>query len=279
MSNLTPIADKSPQEAYDFLVHTIAEARLNIGQSFMTLGQALTYVKKEKLYQQGGFTSFAAFLQDRRVDIDSRDADRFMAMTRDPAFERNLNMGLSKMLELMKLPAAQREHLLQTGAEVNGQHKNIEDMNLKEMKMAAQGLKREGKSRCDRCRRWVEEVKELNGRQYGAGAGHNCYELEIEERQALSAGRIPEAQVDQVLQTLRSETSPSASSEQALQWLPESLYQLYGQLLVDQEQAGGEVSRENLEHEAEVLRKLNHLCQTRLQDIQETLKALDELEA
>lgn len=272
-----PVIDKPPQEAYDFLVQTIGEARLNIGRNFMILGQALVYIKKERLYQQGGFTSFAGFLQDREIDISSRDAERFMTMTRDPAFERNLNMGLSKMLELMKLPAPQREQLLHAGADVNGQHKNIEDMNLKEMKMAAQGLKREGKSRCDRCRRWVEEVKELSGRFFGATAAHNCYELEIEERQSLTNGRIPDAQVDQLLETLRSETSPSGPAEQSLQWLPESLYQLYGQLL--QDQAGGEVSRDNLAHEAEVLHKLVKLCQSRLKDVQETLRDLDELEA
>ncbi|MEZ0367485.1 MAG: hypothetical protein ACAI44_00200, partial [Candidatus Sericytochromatia bacterium] len=189
--------------------------------------------------------------------------------------ERQLNMGLSKMLELMKMPGTQRHQLLEKGAEINGQHKDIQEMNLRELRQASQEIKREGKTRCDRCRRWVDSVKELDGHFYGAGGAHSCYDAELEERRSLSAGRIPPEQLDQVLNTLR----PAASAADAapVHWLPESLYQLYGQLL--QDQAGGEVSRASLQHEQDVLRKLLNLCQHRLQEIQEMTKALTELEA
>jgi hypothetical protein len=200
-----------------------------------------------------------------------------MAITDDPAFERQLNIGLSKMLELMKMPDTQRSQLLQQGADINGQHKDLQEMNLRELRQASQQIKREGKTRCDRCRRWVDAVKELDGHFYGSGGAHSCYETELEERRALSAGRIPAEQMDQVLASLKmSNAVPVAEQAAPLTWLPDSLYQLYGQLL--QDQAGGEVTREGLLHEQETLRKLQHLCNTRLKEVQELLKTLSELE-
>jgi len=268
---------QSPQESFAFLLKTIVDARQGIGQNFFAMGQALSFIKSQRLYEQGGFDSFAAFLRDKRVDLASQDAERFMAMTQEPAFERNLNMGLSKILALLKLPAPQREQLISQGAEINGQQKDLQDMNFKEMNQAAQALKRDGKSRCDRCKRWVDLVKELNGRFFGAGGSHACYELEIEERQSLNAGRLAPAQMEEVLSSLRPEQAPP--DQTPLHWLPESLFQVYGQLLQDQATAGGEVSREGLEQERQMLRKLMHLCQTRLSEVQETLKALTEMEA
>lgn len=266
----------NPQADYDKLVAAIIEARHSIGGNFLTLGQALTVIKDQRLYEQGGFQSFAHFLNDKRIDIAPTDAQRFMAVTRDPAFERNLNMGLSKILELMKLPSAQRGELLANGATINGEHKNIQDMNLKEMKSASQELKRDGKQRCERCRRWVDVAQEIEGKLYGSGGSHKCFELELEERRALSAGRLPGEQLDQVLTSLRTEGVPANASP--LQWLPESLYHLYGQLIHEQEQSGGEVTTEALAQEQETLRKLVHLCQNRLNEVQEMLKAMQAMD-
>lgn len=277
MQTLMILADAPPEESYEKLVSAVVEARQGIGQNFFVLGQALTLIKSHKLYKAGGFGSFAAFLRDKRIDIAAQDADRFMTVTQDPAFERNLNMGLSKMLELMKLPATQREVLLNQGATINGEHKDINDMNLKEMRQATQELKREGKSRCDRCRRWVDVVNELDGKFFGSGGSHQCFELEMEERRALSAGRIPETRVEQVLEGLRTQDTPADASP--LEWLPDSLYQLYGQIIADQQASGGEVSREQLHQEQQRLGKLMELCQHRLGEIQEMLKVLDELES
>lgn len=274
MQALSIHPETPPQDAYEMLVRVIAESRQNIGQNFFTLGQALDYIKENKLYEVGGFSTFFEFLRDRRVDIAAADAERFMAITQDPAFERQLNMGLSKMLELMKMPGAQRSQLLEKGAEINGQHKDINEMNLRELRQASQEIKREGKSRCDRCRRWVDSVKELDGHAYGYGGSHTCYDDELEERRSLTAGRLPPEQLDQVLSSLKPATAAEGSP---VEWLPESLYQLYGQLL--QDQSGGEVSRESLQREQEVLRKLLHLCQNRLKEIQELNKALSELES
>ncbi|PKL77958.1 MAG: hypothetical protein CVV27_04190 [Candidatus Melainabacteria bacterium HGW-Melainabacteria-1] len=271
--------DTPPQDAFEMLLRMIAESRQNIGQNFYTLGQALAYIKDNRLYEVGGFNTFFAFLRDARVDIAAPDAERFIAITEDPAFERQLSMGLSKMLELMKLPETTRSQILTQGAEVNGQHKDIQEMNLRELRQASQQIKREGKTRCDRCRRWVDAVKELDGHFYGAGGAHSCYDAELEERRSLSAGRIPAEQLDQVLETLKgaAPASASAAAEPALAWLPESLYQVYGQLIQDQNR--GEISRESLQREQEMLRKLVHLCQTRLQEIQQLGKALAELES
>lgn len=270
----------TPQENYETLVTNIINARQNIGLNFMTLGQALDTIQSQELFRNGGFRSFQAFLRSEQINIASQDAERFMAITRDPAFERNLNMGLSKMLELMKLPQEQRQHLLNDGATVNGQHKDIQAMNLKEMRQATQAMKREGKSRCDRCRRWVDEVRELDGKQYGHGPDHQCYSQEIENRQALTSNSLPPEKLGEVLQIIKDATNPShvASPEAApLQWLPESLYQVYGQLLYAQQQSGGEVTLDALEQEKEMLAKLLYLCQNRLVEIKEMSKALKAL--
>ncbi|MGV3524651.1 MAG: hypothetical protein ACO1RX_10510 [Candidatus Sericytochromatia bacterium] len=267
----------SPQETFEALVDTIAAARQNIGENFLTLGQALATIKQNKLYELGQFANFGAFLRDRRVAIASQDAERFIAISQDPAFERQLSLGLSKMLELMKLPTPQREQLMTQGAELGGVRKDLQEMNLSEIKQATREIKREGKTPCDRCRRWVDNVKELDGHFYGDGGGHTCFELELEERRSLSSGRMPQDQVQQVLETLRNGPGVTVLPEAPpVQWLPDRLYQLYGQLL--QDQAGGEVSREGLLHEQDTLRKLVHLCQNRLHEIQELLKALDAME-
>lgn len=279
MNSLMIHSDTPPQDAYEMLIRMIAESRQNIAQNFLTLGQALAYVKDHKLYELGGFTTFVDFLQDRRVDIAPTDAHKFIALTDDPAFEKQLNMGLSKMLEIMKIPGPQRKQLLQQGAEINGQHKDIQEMNLKELRQASQEIKREGKTRCERCRRWVDAVKELDGHFFGSGGAHTCYELELEDRRALSAGRIPSEQMEQVLENLKMPRVANLVEQQmpATAWLPESLYQLYGQLL--QDQSGGEVSREGLLQEQETLRKLQHLCQHRLSEIHELLQALNAMES
>lgn len=272
-----------PQENYEMLLNSIVGARQNIGLNFMTLGKALDLMQSQELYRKGGFRSFPAFLRSNQVNIAQQDADRFMAMTRDPAFERNLNMGLSKMLELMKLPQEQRAHLLTEGATINGQHKDIQTMNLKEMRQATQAFKREGKSRCDRCHRWVEEVRELDGKQFGHGADHTCYSQEIEERQGLTANSLPPDKLSEVLTIIKEATAPSAVAEvpeaAPLQWLPESLYQVYGQLLYAQQQSGGEVTADALQQEQEMLGKLMHLCKNRLAEIKEMSKALKALAA
>ena len=269
----------TPQENYEALVTAIVQARQNIGENFMTLGKALDTIQSQALFKNGGFRSFQGFLRSDSIQIAPQDAERFMAITRDPAFERNLNMGLSKMLELMKLPPVQREQLLTQGATINGQHKDIQTMNLKEMKQASQALKREGKERCHRCNRWVESVRELDGKQFGDGPNHACFEQEIEERQALSANRLAPEKLGEVLDIIKEATAPQElpPETEPLQWLPESLYQMYGQLLYDQQAAGGEVTAASLAREQEVLSKLLYLCKNRLAEIKEMSKALAAL--
>jgi hypothetical protein len=259
------------------LVDTIVDARQNIAANFLTIGQALATVKSRKLYREEGHTSFAAFLNDSRIDIVPADAERFMSLAEDPTFSRKATLGLSKMLELIKLPPADRERILTQGAELKGQVKSIEEMNLRELKQASQEIKRQGKSRCERCSRWVDVVQELDGHFYGSGSSHTCYEYELEERRTLSAGRIPTEQLDTVLDSLRFESVQTTPDATPLQWLPDSLYQLYGQILQDPNRMNGEVSQENLLHEQEVLKKFLNLCQNRMKEIQETLQMLKEL--
>lgn len=263
--------------ALSALVETIVEARQNIAANFLTIGQALGTVKSRKIYREAGHTSFAAFLHDPRIDIAPADAERFMSLAEDPTFNKQAALGLSKMLELIKLPPADRDRIINEGVELKGQIKTIDEMNLRELKQASQDIKRQGKSRCDRCSRWVDVVQELDGHFYGSGSGHACYEYELEERRTLSSGRIPAAQLDNVLDTLRFDSVQASPEATPLQWLPDSLYQLYGQLLQDQGRLGGEVSQENLLHEQDVLKKLLNLCQNRMKEIQETLQMLKEL--
>ena len=68
------------------------------------------------------------------------------------------------------------------------------------------------------------------------------------------------------------------NAQEPLNWLPESLYQLYGQLLKEQTETG-ELSLDVLKKERDTLKKLVRLCQSRLRDIQDTMVSLKELEA
>lgn len=261
------------------LVRTINDSKQNIAQNFLVIGHALAQIRDQDLYREMGFNSFNQFLTDQRVDISPRDAERFIAITEDPHFQRHTRLGLSKIMELLKLEPATRERLLSRGAEINGTVKQIDQMNLSEMKRATSEIRREGKVRCDRCGRWVDQVKELDGRFYGSGGAHSCYEYEMEERRTLSAGRIPAAQLDTVLDTLKTKVAKDVKDDAvALEWLPESFYQLYGQILQEQSSLSGEITPDGLKKEKDMLQKLIHLCQTRLHDIQDTMMLLKEMD-
>lgn len=267
------VEDRSFEEHLDLLL----KARENLAGNFLTIGQILGVIKRDKLYEQGGFSTFHQFLKNKQISIVPQDAERFILMSEDPHFQKHAVMGFSKMLELLKLPAPERQKILSEGAKVGGQIKPLDEMSLSELKEASREIKRRDKTRCDRCGRWVDEVKEIDGKFYGSGGAHSCFEYEMEERRAISAGRIPAAQLDMVLDSLKLDKKAIPAEAEPLQWLPESLYQLYGQIL--QENQSGEVSESALTQEQEVLKKLMNLCQTRLKDIQETLSALKELEA
>jgi hypothetical protein len=277
MSTSEIIVIQDAQPTLGELIATITDARQDIARNFLSIGQSLALVKAGRLHESGGFESFQMFLKDQRIAIAPQDAERFMAIAADPTFQKQAALGLSKMLELIKMPTRERQLLLTEGATLQGKHKAVEEMNLSELKRASQSLRREGKSRCDR---WVEHVKELDGRFYGSGSNHSCYEYEMEERRTISAGRIPAEQLDTVLDTLRFESVQPKITEDAvpLQWLPESLYQLYGQTLQDRANLSGEVSRDSLQQEQAALKKLVHLCQVRLREIGDTLEVLQELD-
>lgn len=264
------------------LITAISEAKTNITENFYLLGRCLGEIKTKKLYTQDGHKTFYQFLRDHRVDMSPADAERFIALTEDEYFQKNLSMGLSKMLELLKLEPQQRKRLLNEGVNVNGTMKPLESTNMNELKKYTRDLKREGKVRCDRCGRWVDRVKQIDGKFYGASGTHSCYDLEMEERRNISEGRIPAAQLDNVLDTLKAsalkEVPPPEIQQEPINWLPESLYQLYGQLLKEQSQTG-EINADTLKREKETLKKLVRLCQSRLREIQDTMGLLKELDS
>ena len=54
-------------------------------------------------------------------------------------------------------------------------------------------------------------------------------------------------------------------------WLPESIYQVYGQFLNQYKDNSEELSEESLKKEEEIIEKLLHLFKNRLKDVKESI--------
>ena len=285
------IEDKKIEE----LVNEIKVFKEKSALSFYEIGIRLKTIKDKKLYKEKGFESFIDFLRTPEIDFSSVIADRFIQVTEDESLQKSLYLGSAKVTEILKLNPEHRKRILSTPMEVKGVKKNVENLSLNEIKKISQDFKREGKLKCDRCSRWVDHLKELDGKFYGVGSKHSCYEQEIEERRLLQENAIPTEQFDNVLDNLKKtnpkkeiilqsenpeenpETQENPPKEDtSLTWLPESIYQIYGQFLSQYNENTEEISKENLKKEEETLGKLIHLLKNRWRDIKETIQLLEE---
>lgn len=270
----------------DTLVQEIKSYKEQSAVSFYEIGNRLKFIKAEELYRQKGFSTFPDFLRTPEVDISSTLADRFIMLSDDEDLSKSLYLGSAKVTEILKLEPEHRKRLLSTPVEINGNKKSVDDLSLSELRKVSQDFKREGKLKCDRCGRWVDHLKELDGKFYGAGSKDSCYDRELEERRSLEERAIPVAQFDNVLDGLKktvfvenidnlSET-PQEKEPPTINWLPESIYQVYGQFLHQYQKNSEELSLEQLEQEEEVINKLMNLLKSRLKDIKDTSSLLKQ---
>lgn len=266
----------------DLLIKEIKAHKQQTAMSFFEIGFKLKLIRGEKLFKQKGFSSFSDFLKIPEVDFSSIIADRFIMMTEDPDLQKSLYIGASKMTEVLKLAPEHRKKILSQPLEIRGEKKSLDEISLNELKKLSQEFKRQGKLKCDRCGRWVDHLKELDGKFYGVGSKHSCYEQEVEDRRMLQENAIPAEQLDNVLKDLKS-TLPKKEVEEkdvqvvdnTLSWLPESIYQVYGQFLNEYKNNTEDISLESLKKEEEMITNLMYLLKSRLKDIKDTMGLLD----
>ncbi|MBC7472956.1 MAG: hypothetical protein H7263_01600, partial [Candidatus Sericytochromatia bacterium] len=247
--------------------------------SFYEIGIRLKIIKSDELFRQKGFSTFQDFLRTPEIDITTTLAERFMLMNDDEDLKKSMYLGSAKVTEILKLDPEQRKKILFDPIEINGEKKTVDELSLNQLKKVSQEFKRSGKMKCDRCGRWVDHLKELDGKFYGAGNKDSCYDKELEERRSLEENAIPAAQFDNVLNGLKSTmiVNPAPENEKpasTINWLPESIYQIYGQFLHQYEKNSEELSYSQLEKEEEIINKLVILLKTRLRDVKESISLL-----
>jgi hypothetical protein len=258
----------------DLLLEEIKVHKHQTASSFYEIGVRLKLIKDEELYTQKGFSTFQDFLKIPEIDLSSILAERFMMMGEDEDLKNSLYLGSAKVAEILKLDPEHRKKILNQPVEINGSQKSVEELSLNELKKVSQEFKRAGKLKCDRCGRWIDHLKEMDGKFYGAGSKHSCYDRAVEDRRLIEENAIPAAQLDNVLNDLKS-TVPHVNGHTAtINWLPESIYQVYGQFLNQYKINSEELSLNELEKEEEIVEKLMNLLKSRLKDIKESVQLI-----
>jgi hypothetical protein len=98
----------------------------------------------------------------------------------------------------------------------------------------------------------------------------------------LQENAIPAEQLDNVLKDLKGALPKKEEVEEkdvqvvdnSLSWLPESIYQVYGQFLNEYKKNSEDISLESLQKEEEMISNLMYLLKSRLKDIKDTVGAL-----
>lgn len=269
----------SPPESQNLieLIQEIRNLKKQTGLNFLEIGKKLKKIKEKKLYSEKGMAHFYEFLRSPEVDFSPPVAERLILLVEDEKLQDSIYLGAEKITEILKLPEDHRNRLLSEPVRISGREKKLEDLTLNELRKVSQEIKRTGKLKCDRCGRWVEHLKELDGKFYGSGSKHSCYDREIEDRRIIEENLIPEAQYQNVLEGLKEtiKTDPeNPIHEPAI--ISESIFQVYGQFLQQYKNNSEEVDLMQLEKEEEMINKLLHLLKNRLKDIRETFSLLRE---
>jgi len=280
--NLSPIStseilnDSIENKNLDALISEIIFYKKQSGFTFWEIGRRLKKIKDEKLYTEKDLSNFSDFLKIPQIDMSFSTADRFMLTVEDENLNKSLYLGMSKVTEILKLDTDRRKKLLSEPLIINGEEKTLDDVSLKDLKKVTQNLKRSGKLKCDRCNRWVEHLKELDGKFYGTGDKHSCYEQEVESRRYLEENAIPAGQLDNILDNLKGSVKKEDKEESLpTNWLPESIYQVYGQFLQTHEMNSEEITLEQLKKEEEIINRLFQLLKDRLKDVNNTIQVLE----
>lgn len=250
----------------------IVQAKKDISRRFREIGQRLKRVREKELYRSAGLHSFHEYLSLPAVDLSNYQAERLIQVAESQEVQHLLPLGITKIVEVLRIPPEQRQKLLSGPVEIGGRRKTLPEMSLAELRHLARDWRHSGKTRCDRCGRWVEQVKEIDGKFYGSDGPHSCYDIEMEERRQLSARPIPAPQLDTVLNTLRSVALTASPTKEQGRSAGSSLFEtldgflhLYAQLLYQAD--AKQPPAEEAYAEAELLRRALRLLKVRLQDL------------
>ena len=273
-NTLENISSKDLAKNLEQLLEEIKYHKQQTAVSFFEIGIRLKVIKEENLFTQKGFSSFNDFLKLPEIDLSNILAERFIVMTEDEDIKKSLYLGSAKVTEILKLAPEYRKKILNGPVSVNGANKNLDELSLNELKKVSQEFKRAGKLKCDRCGRWIDHLKELDGKFYGAGSKHSCYDREVEDRRNIEENSIPAAQFDNVLNDLKEAVPHVNGKTPAVNWLPESIFQVYGQFLNQYQKNSEELSLDELEKEEEIVNKLMNLLKSRLKDIKDSVQLI-----
>jgi chaperonin cofactor prefoldin len=259
----------------DEILDDINTLKKTISLNFIEIGIRLKKIRDNKLYLEKGFKNFFDFIKNSSIDLSPIMVERFISVAEDNNIKNFAHLDINKLNELMKIDSKYREKLLLGTIKVNGEEKKIDDLSLSQIKKISQQFKREGKFKCDRCGRWVENVKELDGKMYGTGNKHSCYDKEIEERRYIEENPIPAAQLDNVLNQIKT-TINNVNQEIETASLSESIYKIYGQFLYQHKINSEELTIDSLEKEKEIIEKFINLLKNRLRDIKDTINLISK---
>jgi len=254
----------------------IDRAKEAIASNFYQIGKYLKSIKEDEIYKKNGIEKFQEILKDPRLDFNPRYASYLIKLTAQDEYKDLLAIGINKLLAIMELTPEQQKAFLEKFK--YEKKKKLKEISLQQLKQLLKEQKLKGKIRCDRCKKLVETAKEIDGKFYGAGGKHSCYDKEMEERRHLLNGQIPAPVIDNVLSVLkkaRPTRSTKSEAEVAINWLPDTIYRLYAQLLK-------ESSKQNsppviLKNEADSLSKLIKILKTRMTDVQTALTNMENV--
>lgn len=165
----------APKEGRDIEVITqeILDAKRRGGEAILTIGRCLTEAKQALPHGE-----WLPWLNER-VELSERAAQRFMRLSREWSNPTALSdLGATKALALLALPADEREQFMAETHQVDGQEKNVINMSARQLEQAIKDRDEARKaaetaqaeaSAAEQARAKMEEdMKFLNARLSGA---------------------------------------------------------------------------------------------------------------
>ena len=165
----------APKEGRDIEVITreILDAKRRGGEAILTIGRCLTEAKQALPHGE-----WLPWLNER-VELSERAAQRFMRLSREWSNPTALSdLGATKALALLALPADEREQFMAETHQVDGQEKNVIDMSARQLEQAIKDRDEARKaaevaqaeaSAAEQARaKMAEDMKLLNARLSGA---------------------------------------------------------------------------------------------------------------
>lgn len=126
--NPTPLRQERDIEV---ITHELLDLKRTAGESILKIGQCL--IEAKAMLPHGEWLPWL----NERVEFSERAAQKFMRLAREYSNPTTLtDLGFSKALALLTLPADEREIFLAEPHEVNGQEKMVVDMSARELEKA-----------------------------------------------------------------------------------------------------------------------------------------------